>query len=84
MKASPCLESFKDELSDRDEWGVYESIDYYYELIDYPLKRLKSYFNGDDSINEKDAYIYASFLSNQLKSIQEIAKELDEEYESAP
>lgn len=79
-----CLESFKDELSDRDEWGVYESIDYYYELIDYPLKRLKSYFNGDDSINEKDAYIYASFLSNQLKSIQEIAKELDEEYESAP
>lgn len=79
-----CVESFKDELSIRDEWGVYESIDYHYELIDYPLKRLESYFKGDDSINEKDTYIYASFLSDQLKSIQEIAKELDEEYESAP
>jgi len=78
------VENFKDELSIRDEWGVYESIDYHYELIDYPLKRLQSYFKGDDSINEKDAYIYASFLSAQLNSIQEIAKELDKEYESAP
>ncbi|MEW5859638.1 MAG: hypothetical protein AB1861_20000 [Cyanobacteriota bacterium] len=79
-----CIESFKDELSIRGEWGVYESIDYHYELIDYPLKRLESYFGGDDAMNEKDAYIYASFLSNQLKSLQEIARELDEQYESAP
>lgn len=79
-----CVESFKDELSNRGEWGIYESIDYHYELIDYPLKRLKSYFKGDNSINEKDAYIYASFLSEQLKLMQEIAKELDEKYESAP
>lgn len=78
-----CVESFKNELFIRGEWGD-ESIDYHYELINYPLKRLESYFKGDDSINEKDAYIYASFLSNQLKSIQEIAKVLDEEYESAP
>jgi hypothetical protein len=79
-----CVESFKDELSIRGEWGVCESIDYHYELIDYSLKRLESYFKGDDSINEKDAYIYASFLSHQLKSIREIAKELDEQYESTP
>ncbi len=79
-----CIESFKDELSIRGEWGIYESIDYHYELIDYPLKRLESYFGGDDAMNEKDAYIYASFLSNQLKSLQEIARELDEQYESAP
>lgn len=79
-----CIESFKDELSIRGEWGVYESIDYHYELIGYPLKRLESYFEGDGSMNEKDAYIYASFLSNQIKSLQEIAKELDEQYESKP
>ncbi|NEQ47667.1 MAG: hypothetical protein F6K00_30640 [Leptolyngbya sp. SIOISBB] len=79
-----CIENFKDELSIRGEWGVYESVDYHYELIDYPLKRLKAYFGGDETINEKDAYIYASFLSNQLKSLQGIAKELDEQYESAP
>jgi len=79
-----CIESFKNELSLRGEWGVYESIDYYYELIDYPLNRLESYFRGDDAMNEKDAYIYASFLSKQLKSLQEIARELDEEYEVVP
>lgn len=79
-----CIESFKDELLLRDEWGVYDSIDYHYELIEYPLKRLESYFRGNDAMNEKDAYIYASFLSNQLESLQEIARELDEQYESAP
>jgi len=79
-----CIESFKNELSLRGEWGVYESIDYHYELIDYPLKRLEAYFKGDDAMNEKDAYIFASFLSSQLKSLQEIAKDLDEQYESTP
>lgn len=79
-----CIEHFQYELSIRGEWGVYESIDYHYELIDYPLKRLKSYFGGDDVMNEKDAYIYASFLSNQLKALLEIAKELDDQYDSAP
>lgn len=78
------LESFKSELSLRGEWGVYESIDYHYDLIDYPLKRLESYFKGDDDMNEKDAYIFASFLSSQLKSLQEIARDLDEQYESTP
>lgn len=79
-----CIENFKNELSIRGESGVYEPVDYLYELIDYPLKRLKSYFGGDDSINKKDAYIYASFLSNQLGHFQEIAKDLDEQYESVP
>lgn len=78
------IESFKNELTDRGEWGVHDAIDYYYELIDYPLKRLEAYFNGDDAINKKDAYIYASFLWKQLESLQEIARDLDEEYQSAP
>jgi len=79
-----CIESFKNELSARSEWDGYESIDYLYELIDYPLKRLEAYFNGDGVMNEKDAYIFASFLSNQLNSLHEIASELDEKYESNP
>lgn len=79
-----CIESFKSELAEREEWGVYDSIDYHYELIDYPLKRLEEYFEGNDDMNEKDAYIFASFLSEQVKSLEEMAKELDEKYESAP
>ncbi len=79
-----CIERFKSELVKREEWGVYNSIDYHYELIDYPLKRLEAYFEEKDDMNEKDAYIFASFLSEQLKSLEEIAKELDEKYESTP
>ena len=64
--------------------GAYESIDYHYELIEYPIKRLEAYFEGNDDMNEKDAYIFASFLSEQVKSLEDIAKELDEKYESKP
>lgn len=77
-----CIDEFKNELSRRNEWEGYEAIHHLYELIDYPLKRLESYFNCDDFMNEKDAYIFASFLSNRLNLLQEIARELDEEYES--
>lgn len=79
-----CIDEFKNELSRRNEWEGYEAIHYLYELIDYPLNRLEAYFNCDDSMNEKDAYIFASFLSNQLNLLQEIARDLDEEYESTP
>ena len=81
---SACIERFKNELSIRGEWGVYDSINYHYELIEYPLKRLTAYFEGNDDMNEKDAYIFASFLSDQIKSLEEIGKELDEQYESKP
>jgi len=79
-----CIDSFKRELINREEWGLYDSIDYHYELIEYPLNRLEAYFEGNDEMNEKDAYIFASFLSEQVKSLEEIAKELDEKYESTP
>lgn len=78
------VEDFKNELTVRDEWGVYDSINYHYQLIEYPIKRLGAYFEGNDDMNEKDAYIFTSFISEQLKSLKEIARELDEEYESAP
>lgn len=81
---SDCLENVKAELSSRGEWDVYEAIDYHYDLIDYPLHRLKAFFDGKDDINEKDAYIYASFLSDQMDSLKEIIVEIDEKYESEP
>lgn len=79
-----CLDNFKRELSSRGEWGVYDSINYHYDLIEYPLKRLGKYFEGNDNMNEKDAYIFASFLSDQVKSLEGIAKDLDGKYESVP
>ena len=78
------LEKFKQKLTDREEWGVYDSINYHYELIEYPLARLKEYFNRNDPMNEKDAYIFASFVSEQVEELKDIAQELDNKYESRP
>ena len=77
------LDAFKQELTKRDEWGVYDSLNYHYELIEYPLKRLKEYFNGNDPMNEKEAYIFASFVSAQVDELNGIAQELDNGYESS-
>ena len=77
-----CLENFRKELSDRGEWGVHTEIDFRYELIEYPLNRLKAYFNSKDDMNEKEAYIFASFLLGQFELLKEIAKDIDGEYES--
>lgn len=79
---SECLENFKSELDRRDEWEVYDTIDHYYELLEYPITRLCEYFNGDDSLNEKDAYIFAHFIAAHIKKLIFIAEELDQEYES--
>lgn len=79
-----CLNSFKGELSLRGEWDVYDSVNYHYELIEYPAKRLEAYFSKNNDVNERDAHIYVSFLSEQVNSLKEIANELDEKYESTP
>lgn len=79
---SNCIDNFKKELSNRGEWDVYDSINYHYELVEYPLKRLEAYFSGNDQMNTKDAYIFTSFIAEQVKSLEIIAKEMDEEYES--
>jgi len=76
------MDAFKQELTKRDEWGVYDSINYHFELLEYPLSRLKEYFNGNDPMDEKDAYIFASFVSTQIGELNDIAHELDNEYES--
>ena len=76
------IENFKKALVARDDWGVYDSINFHYELIRYPIMCLDKYFNNNNDMNEKDAYIFASFISEQLKLFETFARELDEEYES--
>ena len=77
------LDAFKKELTKRDEWGIHDSINHHFGLIEYPLNRLKKYFNGNDPMNEKDAYIFASFVSAQVDKLSDMAQELDSEYESS-
>ena len=79
---SESLYKFKSELISRGEWDGNDSVGYHYDLIEYPISRLKSYFYGKDDINEKDAYIFSCFISEQFKTLKELAVEIDEAYAS--
>ena len=77
-----CLSRLKQLLEKRGEWGIYDSVHYAYELLEYPLTELKSFFSnrGASKLNHKDAYIFCAFIKAQLKTLQQIAREIDEEY----
>ncbi|CSA26318.1 MULTISPECIES: hypothetical protein [Vibrio] len=79
---SQVLEDFKNALESRSEWGVYDSVNFHYEQLEYPLQQLELYFNRESKLNEKDAYIFASFVERQFDELIEIAKDIDKEYES--
>ncbi|EGR4437022.1 hypothetical protein DDN22_18455, partial [Vibrio cholerae] len=79
---SQVLENFRDALESRSEWGVYDSVNFHYEQLKYPLEQLELYFDGESTLNEKDAYIFASFVEKQFDELIEIAKDIDKEYES--
>ncbi len=50
-------------------------------MIEYPLRRLREGLTGHDTYeNSKDGYIYVTFLTEQFKELQLMARELDDEY----
>ncbi|CAN5771998.1 hypothetical protein BH11PSE7_BH11PSE7_31400 [soil metagenome] len=77
-----CLERFQSMLELRGEWGVHESINYEFGLIEYPIKQLSIYFSkkSESKLNEKDAYIFCAFIGAQLKSLIKLAEEIDLQY----
>jgi hypothetical protein len=79
-----CLSRFRRALQERKEWGIHDSISYHFELIEYPLSELKQYFSDKSAskLNDKDAYIIATFLEAQIKHFETIAAEIDETYAS--
>lgn len=76
------LGNFKNTLEARSEWRGNDSINFHYEQLKYALYQLKQYFAGDSTFNEKDAYIFVSFVEKQLNELIAIAKDIDREYES--
>lgn len=79
---SECLTKLENLLRTRNEWGIFNSVDYQYELLKYPLLELKSFFSSENEskLNSKDAYIFCSFVHEQIKNLQQIAVEIDEKY----
>ncbi|MCA8907464.1 MAG: hypothetical protein KDE20_18375 [Caldilineaceae bacterium] len=83
---SECVARFKELLEKRGEWGINASIDYEYELLEYPLVELKSFFTdgATSKLNVKDAYIFCSFIHERLENLQQFAGEIDEKYAKSP
>lgn len=81
-----CLSRMRTMLEERGEWGNYDSIDYEYELLLYPLDELSVFFTDRASSrhNEKDANIFCAFVREQMNGLVVIAREIDEKYEQAP
>jgi hypothetical protein len=79
-----CLRCFREALEQRGEWG--SAVEDFYKLIEYPLQQLDEYAEdrGRTKLNDKDAYIFGSFVQSQVEHIKEIAKELDDEYHCCP
>ena len=57
---------------------------YHLDLIEYPLTELKKHFENvpGSNLNSKSAYIFAFFAHKQMDTLQQIAREIDEEYAS--
>jgi hypothetical protein len=74
-------EKFKAALAERNELNEYTEFD----LNEYfhALGRLDEYLSGGDTpMEEADARIYLSYLRHEHEHFVQIAKEIDEEYES--
>lgn len=80
------LDTFKNALARRGiELETYDPIKFVYKELGYPLNELEKFFqNAKESktlnIDEKTAYIFVFFVEKQIDELEEIAKEMDEEY----
>ena len=74
------IKSFKDGLEERGEPD--DHISAVYEYLDCALQHLKAYFELtiQTHINEKEVYIFAYFAREQVKALNEIAEDIDEQY----
>ena len=71
---------FEASLSERGDLNEYTK----YDLDEYnhALNKLESYLNGDDSeLSESDARIYHFYIREQHDHFEQIAKEIDEDYQ---
>lgn len=75
------VNEFKAGLEEREE--PYDNISDIYENLDYSLQHIKAYFHKKEEThlhNKKDVYIFAYFARRQVRELEYIAREKDDEY----
>jgi hypothetical protein len=72
-----------EKLKEREEYPANSVLVHHMDDILYPIKKLEAFFEdrAENTLSEKDAYIFASFLSDKHLFILGLLKEIDEEYE---
>jgi hypothetical protein len=76
------LVSLKQALQKRDLWGAYDSVNYIYKEIEYPIGEVEKYFRGKNDLeSSRDrARVNFFFIDKHLENLEQIAKEIDEDY----
>ena len=75
------VDEFKAGLEEREE--PCDNISDIYENLDYSLQHIKAYFDKKEEThlhNKKDVYIFAYFARRQVRELEYIAQEKDDEY----
>ena len=75
------VNEFKTGLEEREE--PYDNISDIYENLDYSLQHIKAYFHEKEDThlhNKKDVYIFAYFARRQVRELEYLAREKDDEY----
>ena len=75
------VNEFKAGLEEREE--PYDNISDIYENLDYSLRHVKAYFHKKEEThlhNKKDVYIFAYFARRQVRELEYLAREKDDEY----
>ena len=75
-----AIDEFKAGLKEREEPD--DTVSWRYENLDYALQHIKCCFGSgiETHINRRDAHIFANFAQQEVKALEEIAKEIDERY----
>jgi hypothetical protein len=85
LKAS---QDFRDAVGRRN-MDFYDSLEHEYRLIHHAAGKLSAFFEariagGTPAIEQLSAEIFAEFISAQIRSLVQYAKEIDEDYDSRP
>ncbi|HAM38452.1 MAG: hypothetical protein A2539_00755 [Elusimicrobia bacterium RIFOXYD2_FULL_34_15] len=81
-----CLTKFENKLNERGiSLDTYDSIKDIYVLLKYPLFELSRFFlktkkNIKMNIDKETAFIFWYFVREHIEKLEELAKEIDEEY----
>lgn len=72
-----------DKLKERGEYPANDVLVHEINEILYPIEKLEAFYEyrEENNLSDKDAYIFASFLSNKHSYILGLLKEIDQEYE---